>query len=188
LSSLSLIPTTIIGGCSTSTGKVTLNGKAPAGGAVVQLTNANAAARVPSSVTVPAGALTATFVITSTAQSVERTGAVSASYGGASRSVSLRVRPIGVLSLALNPNPVTGPNNVTGTVTLECAAPAGGINVTLTSSNASLAHPTVGSINIPAGSSTKTFTIQTVDVTSSRTALIKATANGISRSVALTVN
>ena len=188
LTSLSLTPTTIIGGCSTSTGKVTLNGKAPAGGAVVQLSNANAAARVPSSVTVPAGALTATFVITATAQSVERTGAVSASYGGASRSVSLRVRPIGVLSLALNPNPVTGPNNVTGTVTLECAAPAGGINVTLTSSNASLANPTVGSINIPAGSSTKTFTIHTMDVTDSRTALIKATANGITKSVPLTVN
>ncbi len=185
---LSLTPTTIIGGCSTSTGKVTLDGKAPAGGAVVQLTNANTAAHVPASVTVPAGALTATFVITSTAPSVEKTGAVTASYGGGSRSVSLKVRPIGVLTLALNPNPVTGPGNVTGTVTLECVAPAGGINVTLTSSNAALAHPTVGSINIPAGSRTKTFTIQTVDVASSHSALIRATANGITKSLALKVN
>ena len=184
----SLTPTTIIGGCSTSTGKVSLSGKAPVGGAVVSLANANVAANVPSSVTVPAGAITATFVITATVQSVERNGAVTATYGGVNRSVSLRVRPIGVRSLTLNPNPVVGPGNVTGTVTLECAAPAGGINVTLSSSNPSLAAPTVGSINIPAGSSTKTFTIHTIDVTSSHTALIKATANGISKSVALTVN
>jgi trimeric autotransporter adhesin len=188
LNGLSLTPTTLIGGCTTSTGKISLNGKAPAGGAVVQLTNANSAARVPSSVTVPAGALTATFVITTSTLSVERTGAVMASYGGESRSVSLRVRPIGVLSLTLSPNPVVGPNDVTGTVTLECAAPSGGINVALWSSNTSLASPTVNAINIPAGSSTKTFTIHTMDVTAPRAALIKATANTISKSVPLKIN
>jgi uncharacterized repeat protein (TIGR01451 family) len=187
LTGFSLTPTTIIGGCSTSTGKVTLNGKAPAGGALVSLTNGNPAANVPSKVTVPAGAVTATFVVTATAQSVERTGTVTASFGGVSRSLSLRVRPIGVLSLSLSPNPVTGPGNVTGTVTLDCAAPTGGINVTLSSSNTSVAAPTVSSINISAGSSTRTFTVTTSDVTSSHSALIKATANGIGKSVPLMV-
>jgi choice-of-anchor B domain-containing protein len=185
---LLLSPTTIIGGCATSTGKVSLNGAAPAGGAVVSLTNTNTAVTVPPNVTVPAGATTATFVITSRAQSVEQTGDVTASYGGASRDVTLRVRPLGVLSLSLSPNPVVGPNNVTGTVTLACAAPSGGINVTLSSSNAAIAGPTVSQLNIPAGSSTKTFTVSTSDVPASRNVLIKATANGVSRSVTLTVN
>lgn len=188
LISLSLTPTIIIGGCATSTGRVTLDGKAPAGGARVTLTDTNPAAATPASVIVPAGGTTATFVITSTAQSVERTGEVKATYNGVTRSAALTVRPIGVLSLTLSPNPVTGPGNVTGTVTLHCAAPAGGINVTLSTSNAAVASPPVGTINIPAGSSAGTFTVRTVDVPATRTVLIKATANGITKSVFLTVN
>jgi choice-of-anchor B domain-containing protein len=185
---LQLTPATITGGCATSTGKVTLDGKAPPGGALVTLADTNPAATVPASVTVAAGATTATFVITSTSQSVERTGQVTATYKGSSRSATLKVRPVGVMSLTLSPNPVTGPGDVTGTVTLECAAPAGGINVALSSSSAAIASPTVGSILIPAGSSSKTFTIHASDVPSSRNVLIKATANGISKSVILTVN
>ncbi len=56
LSSLALNPTSVAGGNS-STGTVTLSGPAPAGGAQVALSSSNtAAATVPSSVTVPAGA------------------------------------------------------------------------------------------------------------------------------------
>jgi choice-of-anchor B domain-containing protein len=185
---LQLIPATVTGGCATSTGKVTLNGKAPAGGATVTLTDTNLAATTPSSVLVPAGETTATFVITTTAQSVERTGEVKATYRGVTLSAALTVRPIGVMSLTLSPNPVTGPGNVTGTVNLHCDAPTGGINVALSSSNASVARPTVNSIKIPAGSSTGTFTIQTVDVSAPRSPVITATANGISKSVVLRVN
>ena len=51
-----------------STGKVTLSAAAPAGGAVVTLTSSNLnAATVPASVTVAAGATTATFAITTKA-------------------------------------------------------------------------------------------------------------------------
>ena len=185
---LSLVPATITGGCATSTGKVTLNGQAPAGGARVALVNTNPAARVPSSVTVPAGALSATFVITAVAQSVERTGDVKATYRGVSKSAQLKVRPIGVMSLSLNPNPVVGPANVTGTVTLQCAAPSGGITVQLSSSNSMIAGPTVNSIVVPAGSSSKTFTVRTSDGTQPRKVVIRATANGISKGVVLTVN
>jgi hypothetical protein len=188
LSGLTLAPSTIIGGCKTSTGKVTLSGAAPAGGALVRLTNTNPAATVPSSVSVQAGATTASFTITATAQSAERTGTVTASYGGANQSAALKVRPIGVLSLELNPNPVVGPGNVIGKVTLECTAPAGGINVALTSSNAAVAAPAISSMTIPAGSSVKTFTIHTSDVSTTRGALIKAATSGASKSLVLTVN
>lgn len=185
---LLLTPATITGGCLTSTGKVTLDGKAPPGGAQVTLSDTNPAAAVPASVTVAAGAMTATFVITSTTQSVEQTGQVTAAYNGSSRSATLKVRPIGVLSLTLSPNPVVGPNDVTGTVNLECAAPAGGINVTLSTSSAPIASPTVSSILIPAGSSSKSFMIRTADVPASRNVLIRATANGTGKSVVLKVD
>ena len=59
-SSLTLSPASVTGGLESSTSTVTLNGPAPAGGARVALSSSNtAAARVPSDVTVPAGAATA---------------------------------------------------------------------------------------------------------------------------------
>ncbi len=64
LTSVSVSPASVQGGVS-STGTVTLSGPAPAGGAVVTLTSSNtAAAQVPASVTVLAGATTATFTAT----------------------------------------------------------------------------------------------------------------------------
>lgn len=187
LSALTLTPATFAGGCKTYSGKVTLTGPAPAGGAVVTLSNTNPAAGMPASVTVPAGATTAKFPITGAAVAAKQTGTATASYGGVSKSATLTVRPIGVRSLTLSPNPVVGPDSVVGTVTLECPAAPGNITVALTSSSTAVAQ-TVPSITIPAGSSTGTFTVTTADVSAVSTANIKAMANGISRTVTLTVN
>jgi hypothetical protein len=187
LSALTLAPATFAGGCQTSTGKVTLTAPAPAGGAVVAIADTNPAASMPASVTVPAGATTATFTITGAAVAAKQSGAVTASYGGVSKSATVTVRPIGVASLTLSPNPVVGPNSVVGTVTLECTAAPSSITVSLTSSNAAVAS-TPASLSIPAGSKTGTFTVTTADVSVVSSANIKALANGISRTVTLTVN
>jgi len=187
LSALTLTPPTFAGGCQTSTGNVTLTGPAPAGGVVVTIADTNPAASMPASVTVPAGATTAKFTITGAAVSAKQSGTVTASYGGVSKSGTVTVRPIGVASLTLSPNPVVGPNSVIGTVTLECPAAPANIVVALTSSNAAVAS-TVPSLSIPAGSTTGTFTVTTADVSAVSSANIKATANGIARTVTLTVN
>ncbi|MGB7921892.1 MAG: PQQ-dependent sugar dehydrogenase [Pyrinomonadaceae bacterium] len=179
---------TIVPGCQSLTGTVTLGSPAPAGGAVVTLSDNLAAASVPASVTVPAGATTKTFTISTVPVTATQTGSVTAQLGAVTKSATLRVRPIGVQTLTLNPNPVVGPNSVTGTVMLECPAPAGGINVALSSSNPAVAAPAATSIRIAAGAKTATFGIRTIDVPSARTAIIKATANGISKSVTLTIN
>src|SRR2546425_10687720 len=63
LSSVTLNPTSVVGG-NPSTGTVTLTAPAPAGGAVVTLVSTGAVASVPASVTVPAGATSATFTVT----------------------------------------------------------------------------------------------------------------------------
>jgi hypothetical protein len=187
LSALTLAPATFAGGCQTSTGKVTLTAPAPAGGAVVTITDTNPAAGMPASVTGPAGATTAKFTITGVAVAAKQSGTVTASYGGVSKSATVTVRPIGVKTLTLSPNPVVGPNSVTGTVTLECPAAPSSITVALTSSNTAVAT-TVPSLSIPAGSTTGTFTVTAKDVSVVSSANIKALANGISRTVTLTVN
>lgn len=188
LSALTLTPGTFAGGCKTSVGKITLTAKAPAGGMVVPLTNTNPVAVVPSSVTVPAGATSATFTITAPAVSAAQSGTVTASYGGVSRSQTVTVRPIGVASLTLSPNPVVGPGSVDGTVSLECPAAPRDITVALSSSSTGVASVSVPSLTFSGGETTKTFTVTTADVSIQSFATIKAAAPATSKSVKLTVD
>jgi hypothetical protein len=187
VSALTLSPATFPGGCQSSTGRVTLSSPAPAGGTVVTLASTNPVAVIPASVTVPAGQIRASFPITAPAVSSLQTGTVSATAGGQSRSATLKVRPIGVLSLVLSPNPVTGPGQVNGSVLLECAAAPGPLTVQLTSSDGTAAWPDVPSIVIPAGAATGRFTVSTADVGATRYVNIKAAAGGVSKTVRLEV-
>lgn len=68
----------------------------------------------------------------------------------------------GVAALTLNPATIVGGSGVsaTGTITLNAPAPAGGVVVTLASSNLELAA-SVPSIRVPEGATTATFTIAT---------------------------
>ncbi len=188
VSALTLTPGSFAGGCKSSTGKVTLTAKAPVGGIVVTLTSTNPVAAVPASVTVPSGSTSATFLITAPAVTANQSGTVTASFGGDSRSQGLTVRPIGVASLTLSPNPVTGPAPVQGTVGLECPAAPGGIAVALSTSSTAVARPDVASLILVAGQSQGTFAVTASDVTVQSFATIEATANGLAKSVKLTVD
>jgi len=187
LTQLYLTPTTVIGGCGTSAGKIVLSGSAPGGGAVVSLTNSNSAATAPSTVTVPAGASSQTFTITTGTVTTNVSGMVSASYGGVSQSLAFTVRPIRVKTVTLSPNPASGGATVAGTLTLECAAPASGVVVTLSSSNGAVAAPTVTTVTIPAGASGAPFNVRTSPVTTSTNVTIYATAYGVRKGTGLTV-
>lgn len=89
LSTLTLNPASVTGG-SGSTGTVTLS--APAQAAVaVQLSSNNAAARVLASVTVPAGAASATFSISTTQVSATTSAQIAAVAGGTSRTAMLTI-------------------------------------------------------------------------------------------------
>lgn len=94
LNSLTLNPTTVTGG-GTSQGSVTLTSAAPSGGAVVALSSSAAAASVPASVTVLAGATSATFVITTTAPAAATVATISAALAGVTSSATLTVNPPG---------------------------------------------------------------------------------------------
>jgi hypothetical protein len=90
--SVTLNPATVMGGAP-STGTVTLNSPAPPGGAVVMLSSNNtAAATVPASVAVPAGATTAMFAVTTIPGTAQVTPTITASYNG-SASAQLTVNP-----------------------------------------------------------------------------------------------
>jgi len=92
---------------------------------------------------------------------------------------------LGVASLSLSPTTVTGGNSSTGTVTLTAIAQAA-TTVTLTSNNPAATVP--GSITIPAGSQSRSFSISTTQVQATTSAVITASLNGTSRSATLTIN
>jgi hypothetical protein len=93
LSSLALNPASVTGGNSAQ-GTVTLSGVAPAGGAFVLLKSNNlSAASTPPSVTVPAGARSATFNVTTRAVGVSTSVNISASYGVVTKMATLNITP-----------------------------------------------------------------------------------------------
>jgi hypothetical protein len=186
LASLSLNPTQVTGG-TISTGTVTLVGPAPAKGLVVTLSSSNTqVATVPASVTIPAGATTATFTVTTNPSANNSSVTISATYNGTIRPALLLVRALTLTTLTLSPTVVTGGTSSTGTITLDGAAPTGGAIITLTSSNTQAAT-VPASVTIPAGATTATFTVSTTLVSKVAFVLVNGTYKGISRPASLVV-
>jgi hypothetical protein len=186
LSTFSLSPSTLAAG-SASTGVVTSNQTAPAGGLVVALSSSNTAvATVPQSGTIPAGASSANFPVSTSKSATTRTATITASGGGVTRSVVLTATGPTPATVTLNPASVSGGTSSTGTVTLSRAAPAGGVVVSLSSTDtAVLSVP--ASVTVAAGSSSRSFTVSTTTGSTDRVAHVVATANGVSQNAALQV-
>lgn len=189
LASLELSPTTVTGG-NPATGLLTLTGSAPDGGLSVSLSSSNVGvATVPSTVVVPAGQTSTTFTVATSQITSDASVTISAAGGGAARTATLSVTASGgpaVSSLALVPTTVDEGGTSTGTVTLTGAAPAGGLTITLISSNTAIATvpPT---LTIPAGSTTADFTVATAQVDVDGSSAITARQGTLDRTVILFV-
>jgi len=181
-----LNPNQVHGGAS-STGTVMLNGKAPAGGLVVTLSSTNTSvAQVPASVTIPEGQSSATFTVTTNAVTSTVSLVIRGKANGVERGATLIVHPAVPYQVTLNPNQVHGGASSTGTVILSGKAPAGGLVVTLSSANTSVAQ-VPATVTVPAGQSSATFTVTTSAVAATTNVVIKATANGVDRGATLRV-
>ena len=186
LSSLTLNPTTVVGG-SISAGTVTLSGPAPSGGAVVSLTSANTAvARVPASVTVAAGQSTAALSVTTYAVTTATSVTLTASYSGKQVSAALTVNPPTLSSLTLSPSTVKGGSSSNGTVVLNGPAPTGGVLVRLSSNNPALVT-LPSSVTVAAGSRSAKFTALTKPTATRTVVTITASSGAIQRRANLAV-
>jgi hypothetical protein len=185
--SVALNPTTVCGG-SLSTATVTLNGPAPAGGLAVSLSSSNPAVAVtPAMVTVPEGAVTAQFTATTVPVASGTLITISASVAGVIRTATLTLEPMAVASVAVSPDNVLGGTTSTATVTLDCPASSGGVQVALTSSDPASAA-VAASVTVPEASNSAQFTITTSTVTSPKSVTITASGGGSTRSANLTVS
>lgn len=94
-----------------------------------------------------------------------------------------------LLNLTLNPTRVTAPATSTGTVILSAPAPAGGVSVTLRSSDTKKAT-VPASVTVPEGATSATFVIKTLTGSlggGDNKVTISATFGGITRSATLSV-
>ena len=183
LSSISLNPTSVTGG-SSSTGTVTLNMAAPSGGAVVTLSSNNSAVTVPVSAVVSASANSVNFPVITKPVATNTAVTISGGLNGV-QTTSLAVNTPVVSAVSLNPTQVIGGSSSSGTVTLSGPAPTGGVVVTLSSSVPSVAAvPT--SVMVSAGATGATFVVTTVPVGSVTSVSISATY-GVTRSTTLSV-
>ena len=189
VSGVGLSPATVNGGV-TSTGTVTLNGAAPAGGTTVALTSSSPVVIVPGSVTVQPGQTSATFTANTTNPALATTATITALGPANLATGTLTVNPAGpqpvtLAGVSFNPASVTGGSSSTGTVTLAAPAPAGGASVSLSSNNPAATAP--AGITVPAGQTAATFNVTTVPVGSATPVTITATsANSVNGG--LTVN
>jgi hypothetical protein len=93
LSAITVNPSSVVGGTG-STGTVTLSAAAPSGGAVVALTSSNTGvATVPGSVSVAAGATSATFAAATAAVSASTPVTITAAHNDLTRAATLTVNP-----------------------------------------------------------------------------------------------
>ncbi|MFM7187711.1 MAG: multicopper oxidase domain-containing protein, partial [Armatimonadota bacterium] len=171
VTALAVTPVSVVGG-GTITGTVTIGGPAAAGGFVVSLAASKPAVTVPASVTVLAGATTATFVATSVPVAATTALTISASGGGVAINANVSVTAPAIAAVALTPLTVKGGTTSTLTVTLNGAAPAGGTVVTLAASSTRATVP--ASVTVPAGQLSATQVVTTAATTRNRTVVITA--------------
>ena len=185
LASISLNPTSVLGGVQ-STGTVTLSGLAPSSGAIVSLSSNNLSATVASSVLVPSGQSSATFIVTTSGVSNQTTAVITGSWAGVAQTAALTITPATVQSLTLNPSSVQGGSSSTATVTMSGAAGPSGNVVKLSCSSSSATLP--ATVTIAAGQTTATFIVTTTPVSSQTAATVTAAFAGTSQSAALTIS
>ena len=177
VASVEVSPYEFEGGSSPSVvGSVVLSLPAPTGGTVVNLKASNPAISVPASVTIGAGHTSAQFNVSSVTVSVQTRSMVSASLGDATQTTWTTIWSPYIANFSLSATTVVGGSgSVTATLTLDKAAPSGGVPVTIESS-ASSAAIVPSMVIVPAGKTSTTFKIATVGVAATTTVRLAALA------------
>jgi hypothetical protein len=191
VASLVLSPAALNGGSSAlSTGTVTLDGPAPKGGPVVAISTASPSLTELSttSLTIPAGSLSGTFTVRSKVPVSSSTRVNITATLTVGKTFQLIINPPRLVNFRLNKTTVVGGSTatVTGVLSLSGNAAAGGVTITLTSSDTSAATVPV-SVVIPEGGSVGTFKVTTLKVTGNKVVTISARNLTINKAVDLTV-
>ena len=186
VSSLSCNPTSISANGST-TCTVGLTKAATAGGVAISISTVNSLLTAPAQVTIGAGLSSGAFTLNSGAFSATQTGSVTANYNGSSASASIQLvssTTVLISSVICSPAGLMSSSTSSCSVKLSQAA-ATASTVTISSNSALVTAP--ASVQVPAGSTSGTFSAAVGSVTADATAAITATLGASTQSAALTL-
>lgn len=181
---LTLNPSALVGG-KPFVGAILMNGKAPSGGYLVNVTHSGTDLSVPFNVTVPANADSVNFNGTTIARSTSVTRLLTATSGGVAVTANLTINPGGLFAFTITPTTVVGGVSANGRVQTAGIAPAGGTVVTMTKDGGNVSVP--GTVTVPEGAQFKNFTMTTSAVTAPVTRTITATFGTIVKTATLTI-
>ncbi len=173
LTSVSVNP--VEGGFAT-TGTVTLSIPAQAGGATVEFATSSPLITLPASVTVQPGSTNASFTVTTSSVTTSTTVPVTATFNGVTVSSTTTLSPAPVVAVASLQLPLTqiGGQLVSGTVTVtNYPRNPEGVTITLTSGDTRTMSS--GTVLIPQGAYSASFTLATTVVTGTKGVSLKAT-------------
>jgi hypothetical protein len=153
---------------------------------IVTISSGSKDVKAPTSVSVAAGASSATFKVTTVAVSTQETVSVGAKLAGSNVSSMLTLNPPKLLSIAFNPSSVVGGVATTGTITLSDPAPDDGLAVSLSSNSPAVSVPTT--VTVSAGRTSATFSTKTLAVSLLTSVVVSASSNSASVQTTLTVN
>jgi hypothetical protein len=161
----------IVGG-NAATASVTLASAAPAGGYAVHLASNTAGVTIPATVTVPSGAKSVSFSLTSTPVTAVAKVVLTATFGSSTETTIVTVIPPSVSLVRVAPSPVVGGVSTKVAVYLNGKAPTGGFVVSVSSNSASAVVPKT--ITVPAGATAANATLTTSKVTAATTVVVTA--------------
>ncbi len=188
LLALAALDHTSLTGGAQAQGTVTLGGPAPTGGATVALASSNPALAFPidPTVTIPAGASSASFSVSTTSVSNSSPVTMTGTYNGTVQGVTLTlVAPYALTGITINPASQFGGLTTQGTLTLSGPADSNA-TVYLSSSNAAVAS-VPASVQVPAGATTVSFPIASQPVTADTPVVVSASLGGITFNASVTV-
>lgn len=177
LGSVKVSPASVLPG-RTVTATVALNGAAPEGGLTVSLSSSSGALTPPASLTIPAGASSATIDMIAGQVSSSTVVRLTAAFGGTTRSADVTVTPLEASRFIITATVAGGSTGANGTrVFLNAAAPEP-TQVRLASSNPAVAS-VPAEVTVPAGKDVASFDITTYAVREPVVVRITATVNSV---------
>lgn len=165
---------------------VKLSGAAGAGGVIVALSTSGSLASA-ASLSIPAGSNSGTFSVTAGSFITDQAATVTASLGSSSQSATLSmVAPVLPVSLTCAASSLAPNANTTCTVTLNKAAPAGGVSLAVSGAIVKVLN-LPASVAVAANATAGTFSASTGAVLSTVSASIAVSLNGYRQSASLTL-
>ncbi|MEQ1932648.1 MAG: PQQ-binding-like beta-propeller repeat protein [Fimbriimonadaceae bacterium] len=178
-----LTPSGVVAG-NAATGTITLDKPAPIGGTVVSLADNSAALNTPSSVSIPHGQSSVSFAVGTTATTVPIQRQVKATLDGIPTTRNVWILLPDLATVTSSQTTLVGGSSATGTLTAN-GTPGNGFIVNLTSSGPQLVVP--ASVTFGYAQRTANFPIASLPVASTVVKYIRATRNGRTRTVTITV-